>query len=121
MRIGAYGICIKDDKILLSQKKSGPYKGLWGLPGGRIEPGEDPQEALIREFAEEVGIKIAQAQFLHTVEVEKDGFEQRGDIFRVQEWNEINDAEPEELFCFFPLNELDLESLTPLALSQLDI
>lgn len=33
-RLGTYGILVHDSKILLTQKKSGPYKGLWDLPGG---------------------------------------------------------------------------------------
>ena len=45
-RFGAYGILLGDSAILLTRKKSGPYKGLWDLPGGGIEFGETPEEAL---------------------------------------------------------------------------
>ena len=57
-QLGAYGILIKDDEILLIKKNSGPYHGLLDLPGGTIEMGERPIEALKREFREEVGINI---------------------------------------------------------------
>ena len=56
--LGAYGLIIKDDKIVLIKKVGGPYNGKLDLPGGTIEWGETPEEALIRELKEEVGIDI---------------------------------------------------------------
>ena len=47
--IGIYGLSIKDDKILLIKKKTGPYDGKLDLPGGTIEFCERPSEALKRE------------------------------------------------------------------------
>lgn len=57
-QLGAYGIIIKDDNILLIKKCSGPYDGKLDLPGGTIEFGERPEVALKREIQEEVGIII---------------------------------------------------------------
>lgn len=56
--LGAYGLIIKDEKILLIKKKTGPYDGLLDLPGGTIEMGEKPGETLVRELQEEVGINV---------------------------------------------------------------
>ena len=56
--IGVYGLVIKDDKILLIKKVSGPYDGKLDLPGGSIEFRERPEDALKREFMEEVGIDV---------------------------------------------------------------
>jgi mutator protein MutT len=56
--LGAYGLIINDDKIVLINKANGPYTGKLDLPGGRIEYGETPEQALIRELKEEVGIDI---------------------------------------------------------------
>ena len=53
---GAYGIIIKDDKILLIKKNGGPYDGKLDLPGGTIEFHEKPENTLKRELLEEVGI-----------------------------------------------------------------
>ena len=56
--IGSYGLIIDNDKILLIKKVGGPYDGKLDLPGGTIEWGEKPEETLIRELEEEVGIKV---------------------------------------------------------------
>lgn len=65
--LGVYGILIKDAKILLIKKSRGPHKGKWDLPGGSIEFGEEPYEALIRELYEETGIQ----QFSATIRAAK--------------------------------------------------
>ena len=56
--MGVYGLLIKDNKILLIKKCGGPYDGKLDLPGGSIEFDEGIEDALIREFKEEVGIDI---------------------------------------------------------------
>jgi 8-oxo-dGTP diphosphatase len=50
----------RDGRILLAQRPEGkPLAGLWEFPGGKVEPGETPERALIRELAEELDIKTA--------------------------------------------------------------
>ena len=61
-QLGAYGIVIKGDKILLIKKFGGPYNEKLDLPGGTIEFCEKPEEALKRELMEEVGIDITNYQ-----------------------------------------------------------
>jgi ADP-ribose pyrophosphatase YjhB (NUDIX family) len=48
---------IDRDKVLLIQRARAPYFGLWTLPGGRLEPGEDAETAAAREIKEEVGLR----------------------------------------------------------------
>jgi ADP-ribose pyrophosphatase YjhB (NUDIX family) len=77
--IGVYGVCLKDKKILFIKKSRGPYKGLYDLPGGGIEFDEDVNDALQREFVEEVGTQILSNEFLqacaHTSLWDDDGLQ----------------------------------------------
>jgi 8-oxo-dGTP diphosphatase len=45
-------------RVLLIQRTREPYNGLWTLPGGRLEPGEDAQTAAAREVREELGLSV---------------------------------------------------------------
>lgn len=47
---------IHKDKVLLIQRNRKPYLGMWSLPGGRLEPGETPEQAAQREVLEETGL-----------------------------------------------------------------
>ena len=61
-QLGAYGLVVKDGRILLIKKFGGPYDGKLDLPGGTIEFCERPLEALKRELMEEVGIEVNEYQ-----------------------------------------------------------
>ena len=61
-QLEAYGLVINDNKILLIKKSRGPYDGKLDLPGGTIEFCERPEDALKREFLEEVGIEVSQCK-----------------------------------------------------------
>jgi 8-oxo-dGTP diphosphatase len=52
------GVVIEYGKVLLSERKKGDHlEGKWEFPGGHVEPGEDPRDALARELREELGIE----------------------------------------------------------------
>jgi 8-oxo-dGTP diphosphatase len=48
--------CLSDDRILLMKRRNHPFRGLWIPPGGKIEKGEHPRQAAIRELKEETGL-----------------------------------------------------------------
>jgi ADP-ribose pyrophosphatase YjhB (NUDIX family) len=59
-RVGAYGICRDESGRVLLARNSGAseFPGLWTLPGGGVEQGEHPEDAVVREFAEETGFEV---------------------------------------------------------------
>jgi ADP-ribose pyrophosphatase YjhB (NUDIX family) len=63
-RTGVYGIAIQNGKLLVIKQKKGPFIGKFDLPGGKIEPQETIEEALRREFREEVGLAFHSFQLM---------------------------------------------------------
>ena len=57
----------EDGKILATQRGYGAMKDGWEFPGGKMEPGETPQEALQREISEDLAVTIEVDEFLCTV------------------------------------------------------
>ena len=57
-----------EGKYLATQRGYGDFKGMWEFPGGKIEPGEDREEALRREICEELCMEIAPHEWLCTTE-----------------------------------------------------
>lgn len=64
----------KNEKILIAQRLKGEFAGLWEFPGGKIEEGETPEQALIREIEEEFDTEINIEKHLTTVEHQYDSF-----------------------------------------------
>ena len=60
--VAAAVIVAPDGRVLLAQRPDGKaYAGYWEVPGGKVEPGESPREALVRELREELGILVDRA------------------------------------------------------------
>ena len=60
--VSAVALIDRDGRVLLAQRPAGKQMaGLWEFPGGKIEPGETPEAALIRELDEELGIDTAES------------------------------------------------------------
>ena len=63
--------CIAFDtngRLLLIRRANDPGAGLWSIPGGRCEPGESPEQACVREAAEETGLSVAIVRYAGRVE-----------------------------------------------------
>jgi len=60
--VAACALVDVDGRVLLARRPLGrPMAGLWEFPGGKVEEGERPEQALIREMSEELGITIAES------------------------------------------------------------
>ncbi|MDO4486331.1 MAG: 8-oxo-dGTP diphosphatase MutT [Bacillota bacterium] len=61
-------IIVKEKKVFATQRGYGEFKDGWEFPGGKIEPGESPEGALVREIREELDVDIKVGRLLETVE-----------------------------------------------------
>lgn len=68
-------------RVFATQRGYGNYKDWWEFPGGKIEPGETPEAAVVREIQEELGTKVAVDRFLTTVEYDYPEFHLSMDCF----------------------------------------
>ena len=55
---GASVIVLKHDAVLMVERARAPFRGLWSFPGGRADPGEDPEATARRELLEETGLEV---------------------------------------------------------------
>jgi ADP-ribose pyrophosphatase YjhB (NUDIX family) len=71
-RVDCVGALVYDEqhRLLLVQRANEPSRGLWSLPGGRVEPGEDDPAAVVREVAEETGLRVTVGELVGEVERE---------------------------------------------------
>ena len=88
VRVVAAVIC-SEDKIFATARGYGEFKGQWEFPGGKIEPGETPQEALVREIQEELDVKIKVGDLIDTIEYDYPSFHLSMDCF----WCNITEGE----------------------------
>jgi 8-oxo-dGTP diphosphatase len=63
-RVAAYGICVRDGRVLLARWVAPDGERLWTMPGGGIDHGEDPADAVVRELEEETGYHVEVEQLL---------------------------------------------------------
>jgi ADP-ribose pyrophosphatase YjhB (NUDIX family) len=57
-RVAVGGVALREGRILLVRRAKAPARGLWSLPGGHVELGEDLRSALVREVHEETGLNV---------------------------------------------------------------
>ena len=78
-------IICDNGKTFATQRGYGEFKGGWEFPGGKIEDGETPQEALVREIKEELETEITVGDLIDTIEYDYPNFHLSMDCF----WAEI--------------------------------
>ena len=67
--------------VFATERGYGEFKGQWEFPGGKIEVGETPQQALIREIQEELAVKIEVGELIDTIEYDYPTFHLSMDCF----------------------------------------
>ena len=78
----------KKQKIFATAKGYGEFKGQWEFPGGKVELGETPQQALAREIQEELATKIRVGDLITTIEYDYPAFHLSMDCF----WCEVEEG-----------------------------
>lgn len=61
-------LIVHDGRIFATQRGYGDWKGYWEFPGGKVEPGETPEDALTREIMEELATEIRVERYVTTIE-----------------------------------------------------
>lgn len=92
IRVVAAIICdniTQPTKIFATARGYGDFKGKWEFPGGKIEAGETPQEALVREIEEELETEIMVGDLITTVEYDYPTFHLSMDCF----WAQVEEGE----------------------------
>ena len=77
-------IIIDEGKIFATQRGYGEFKGGWEFPGGRFEPNETPEAAIVREIKEELDTEVQVIELLDTVEYDYPKFHLSMDCFICQ-------------------------------------
>jgi len=77
------------DRIFATARGYGEFKGKWEFPGGKVEPGETPHQALVREIQEELAVKIEVGELIDTIEYDYPTFHLSMDCF----WCVVVDGE----------------------------
>jgi 8-oxo-dGTP diphosphatase len=104
----------EDNRVLIARRPEGRHMGgLWEFPGGKVEPGELPEEALMRELGEELGIDITASCLapLTFASHGYDGFHLLMPLYVCRQWDgEVEARDGQELAWVRPnrLNEYDM-------------
>jgi 8-oxo-dGTP diphosphatase len=68
-RLAALAVTLRGDDVLLVRRRNPPDAGLWGFPGGHVDPGETALQAAARELAEETGVTATPHRYLDNVDL----------------------------------------------------
>lgn len=68
-RLAALAVTLRAGRVLLARRRNPPDAGLWGFPGGHVDPGETALDAAARELAEETGVIATPHRYLDNVDL----------------------------------------------------
>jgi 8-oxo-dGTP diphosphatase len=107
--IGCIVLIIRGNKILLGKRRNGYAPGTFGVPGGRVEPGEKLVDCAARELKEETGLVSANFDYVGAVKEFQDDYDFVHFVFKCEEFvGEPENVEPEkcEGWVWYDLNKL---------------
>lgn len=107
-KVAVAALILRDDQVLLVRRAIDPKRGLWTLPAGFLDAGEDPARAIERECLEETGLEVSAGALLDVVSGKEHN---RGAnlliVYRVEVLGgDLRPADDVDRADYFPLNEL---------------
>lgn len=66
-KVAVAAIAERNHQVLLARRANDPYRGLWTLPAGFVDAGEDPQATIVRECREETGLEVSVAELVNVI------------------------------------------------------
>ena len=111
----------KEDKIFATQRGYGEWKDWWEFPGGKMEAGETPEEALVREIREELSTEISVDEFLCTVEYDYPAFHLKMHCYLCSLIGEALHLNEHEAARWLTKNELDSVKWLPADLGVIEL
>jgi len=103
-----------DGSFLLAQRPQGKvYAGYWEFPGGKVEPGETPLQALARELHEELGIEVTTAHPWLIREFDYEHADVKLHFFRVRGWRGELHGRESQAFSWQRIDAIDVSPLLP--------
>ena len=106
-------IIIKDNKIFVTQRGYGEFKGMWEFPGGKLEQGETGEQAIIREIKEELDADIIVDEYLSTIDYDYPTFHLKMHNYICHLASEHIILKEHEAAKFVGITELDLVDFLP--------
>ena len=104
-------------RVLLARRTIGrDLAGLWEFPGGKVEPGETPEQALIRELQEELGIHVQPGAHIITVPQAYPTKRLRLDVRMVTAWKGVPRGQEGQALAWVPLHKLTSYAMPPAAI-----
>lgn len=102
-----------ENKIFATQRGYGDFKGGWEFPGGKIEDGETPKDALVREIREELNTEIKVNDLIQTIEYDYPNFHLSMDCFWCSLVSGTLELKEHEASCWLSKDELDSVAWLP--------
>jgi 8-oxo-dGTP diphosphatase len=114
-KVAVAGLIEKDGQVLLVRRAIDPRRGLWTLPAGFVDAGEDPARAMEREFLEETGLQVRVTRLLDVVFGQEHPRGAHIIIFYRVQWlsGEFQAGDDVDRIAYFPIDQLP-----PLAFSN---